>query len=89
MADDGRTFTIIQGDGLYPDDTIEQATFAPHAGQKYVVDYRQAHLYPNHSPVWKPWSDIPEELRNRVNGLMTLKMRVTAEDVKLFPQLKV
>lgn len=37
----------------------------------------------------KAWSTIPEDLRNKVDGILDLKMPFTAEDLALFPKLKV
>lgn len=83
------TYTIIQADGLYPDDTFEQALFAPAEGRQYTFEYLQTNLWPTGTPTAKPWSAIPEDLRNRVQGILTLKMSMTAADVALFPKLRV
>jgi len=53
------------------------------------VEYLQLNLWPAGQASPKPWSSIPEELRERVNGIMLLKLHMTEEDVKLFPKLKV
>ncbi|KAK5171826.1 uncharacterized protein LTR77_003462 [Saxophila tyrrhenica] len=87
--DDIPTYTIIQADGLYPDDNLERTLFAPRPGQKYKLNYVQTNLYTSMATEMKPWSDIPEDLRNQVDGIEVLKMPFTAEDVALFPQLKV
>lgn len=87
--DDIPTYTIIQADGLYPDDDLEKTLFAPHQGQNYNLKYLQTNLFPTGTPTMRPWSDIPEDLRNEVDGIEVLKMPFTAEDVKLFPRLKV
>ena len=90
MADkDVLTYTIIQADGLYPDDEVENKLFAPRPGQNYKLKYVQTNLFHTSSTTMKPWSEIPEELRNQVDGIEVLKMPFTAEDVKLFPRLKV
>lgn len=90
MTDDHiPTYTIIQADGLYPDDEYEKSLFAPQPGQNYKVDYQQVHLYPVGAREPKPWSAVPEELRNRVDGIEVLKMGFTAADAELFPKLKV
>jgi C-terminal binding protein len=81
--------TIIQADGLYPDDELENKLFAPRPGQTYNVNYVQTKLYPSMATEMRPWSDIPEDLRNQIDGIEVLKMPFTAEDVKLFPRLKV
>ncbi len=72
------TYTIIQADGLYPDDDVENKLFAPNAGQKYHVNYVQTGLYPSMATVMRPWSDIPEDLRNQVDGIEVLKMPFSA-----------
>ncbi len=46
-------------------------------------------LFPTGVPTPKPWSDIPQELRDQVDGILTLKMTFTEQDVALFPRLKV
>jgi C-terminal binding protein len=90
MADSNTpTYTIIQADGIYPDDELEKNLFAPRPGQNYKLNYIQTGLYPSMAKTMKPWSDIPEELRNQVDGIEVLKMPFTADDVKLFPRLKV
>lgn len=90
MADDIPTYTIIQADGLYPnDDSYENELFAPLPGENYKVNYQQVNLYPVGARAPKPWSAIPEELRKQVDGIEVLKMGFTAEDLALFPRLKV
>ncbi|KJY01861.1 3-phosphoglycerate dehydrogenase like protein [Zymoseptoria brevis] len=83
------TYTIIQADGLYRDDEVEQAIFAPSASQNYTFEYLQTHLWPDGASERKPWSDVPEDIRTRVNGIEVLKMGFTAQDLELFPNLKV
>lgn len=82
-------YTIIQADGLYPDEKFERQLFAPRESQAYTVEYLQTGLFPTGVPDSRPWSDIPKELRDRVDGILTLKMYFTAEDIALFPKLKV
>ncbi|KAF2164737.1 hypothetical protein M409DRAFT_67831 [Zasmidium cellare ATCC 36951] len=83
------TYTIIQADGLYPDDSIEQEIFAPRNGQNYKLDFLSTSLWPTGTPESKPWSDIPEDVRSRIDGIMVLKIGFTEQDVELFPNLKV
>ena len=52
------------------------------------VKYIQLDLFPTGTPDSKPWSTIPLELRKKVDGILTLKMYFKAEDLELFPQLK-
>lgn len=87
--DPSPTYTIIQADGLYPDDDLEKTLFAPRAGQNYKLKYLQTNLWPTGTATMRPWSDIPEDLRKEIDGIEVLKMPFTAEDVKLFPRLKV
>lgn len=82
-------YTIIQADGLYPDDNFEQKFFAQTESQEYTVEYHQADLFPTGTQNSRPWTDLPKELRDRVDGILTLKMRFTADDLELFPKLKV
>ena len=90
MPGDGTpTYTIIQADGLFSDDEVENEIFAPRSGQEYEIDYQQVNLWRTQAEDPKPWSSIPEELRKRVNGITNLKLYFTAEDVELFPNLKV
>jgi len=55
----------------------------------YQLDYQQTGLFPSGTPVSKPWSAIPQRVRDRVDGIMVLKMAFAAQDVALFPRLKV
>ena len=89
MAEEVRTYTIIQADGLYPDEDYEKELFAPRDGQNYKINYQQVHLYPLGARTPKPWSAIPQEIRDQVDGIEVLKMGFTAEDAELFPKLKV
>ncbi|CAL5870750.1 uncharacterized protein PFLUO_LOCUS4990 [Penicillium psychrofluorescens] len=83
------TYTIIQADGLYPDDTVEQEILRPNLPVPCTINYLQLDLFPTGAPIPKPWSAVPEDLRHKVDGILTLKMRFTAEDLALFPRLKV
>ena len=83
------TYTIIQADGLYPDSTLEDQIFTDSPTHKYRIKYLQTNLWPPGTPNMKPWSSISEDLRHQVNGILDLKLPFTAEDVKLFPNLKV
>ncbi|KIV89402.1 hypothetical protein PV10_08965 [Exophiala mesophila] len=89
MAPNKRTFTIIQADGLYPDDSIEQQIFTPTESQNYQVKYVQTDLWVPGTPTPKPWTAIDKVLRDEVDGIMVLKMGFTKQDLDLFPRLKV
>ncbi|OJJ38300.1 hypothetical protein ASPWEDRAFT_168214 [Aspergillus wentii DTO 134E9] len=78
------TYTIIQADGLYGDTTIENKIFHP-----YNVTYLETNLSPAGDPACKPWSSIDASLREKVDGITILKPSFTAEDLDLFPRLKV
>ena len=83
------TYTIIQADGLYPDDDFENELFAPRQNQNYKLQYLQTNLWPTQAVEPRPWSSIPEETRNQVNGIEVLKLPFTEQDAELFPRLKV
>lgn len=83
------TITIIQADGVYPDNDFEEKLFAPLPTQNYKLQYIQTNLYPTGATARKPWSTIPEEIRNQVDGIEVLKMPFTEQDLELFPRLKV
>lgn len=59
------------------------------AQHEHEVEYLELDLWPAGLAAPKPWSFIPEDLRARINGIMLLKLRITEEDVALFPNLKV
>lgn len=88
-ADSMPTYTIIQADGLYPDEVVEQEIFTKDPTHKYNLNYSQTYLWPPGTPTNKPWSAIPANLREKVDGIMVLKMAFTKEDAELFPNLKV
>lgn len=71
------------------DDTVEQEIFAPRADQSYKLEFVSTGLWPTGTPESKPWSAIPEDLRNRIHGIMVLKIGFKESDVDLFPNLKV
>ncbi|KAI9044080.1 C-terminal-binding protein 1 [Aspergillus affinis] len=81
---------IVQADGLYPDDAVEQQILKDaRIPQSRKIKYLQLDLFPTGTATPKPWTTIPEELRREVDGILTLKMYFTAEDLQLFPKLKV
>lgn len=71
------------------DDILETQTFTENPSYQYKVNYVQTQLFPPGTPLPKPWSAMPKELRDQVDGIMVLKMGFTAEDLELFPKLKV
>ncbi|KAJ6171957.1 hypothetical protein N7470_001024 [Penicillium chermesinum] len=84
-----KVFTVVQADGLYPDETVENAILRANLPESYEVNYKQLDLFPTGVPDAKPWSDIPADLREKIDGIMVLKLPFTAEDLALFPRLKV
>lgn len=68
---------------------IEQEIFNANPPRPYKLRYLQTGLFPTGAPTARPWSDVPRDLREQVDGIMVLKMGFTAEDVALFPRLKV
>ncbi|KIW79919.1 hypothetical protein Z517_06534 [Fonsecaea pedrosoi CBS 271.37] len=83
------TYTIIQADGIYPDDVVEQEIFTANPPHPYKLNYVSTPLFPVGAPTPKPWSTIPKDLRDQVDGILVLKMGFTAADLELFPKLKV
>jgi len=71
------------------DDVVEQQIFKPRGSQQYKLNYHQTSLWPTGIPKQKPWSDVDKALRDQVDGIMVLKMGFTADDLALFPKLKV
>ena len=59
------------------------------AQHEHEVEYMELDLWPAGLAAPKPWASIPEDLRARIDGIMLLKLRITEEDVALFPNLKV
>lgn len=84
-----RTYTILEADGQYPDNTLEDTIFAPQPGQNYKVRFLRTQLAPVGVDYLKPYDEIPKEIRDEVDGLMVLKLYLTEKDLDLFPKLKV
>lgn len=85
-----RRFTILEADGQYTGaNELEDLIFAPATSSDYTVRFVRGSLAPVGYDTLAPWTDIPEELRNEVDGLMILKLYVTRDDLALFPNLKV
>lgn len=76
-------------DAAMQDDTVEQRLFNENPSHDYTVEYVQDALWPTGTTNAKPWTAMDKALRDRVDGIMVLKMSFTAEDVALFPNLKV
>jgi len=83
------TYTILEADGQYPDNTLEEDIFAPREGQNYRLRFIRTALAPVGADWLKPYSEVPQDIREQCDGLMILKLYVTESDLALFPNLKV
>lgn len=79
----------MEADGIYQDDVLEQQIFNENASHAYKVNFHRGTLAPPGGEVMHPWTDIPQDIREQVDGIMMLKVYLTAEDMALFPKLKV
>ena len=79
---------ITKSDYDSKDDDFETKFFNENPTHDYNLEYIQTYLWPPGTPDAKTWSTIPKDLRDRVDGIMVLKMGFTAEDVGLFPKLR-
>lgn len=68
---------------------IEQEIFTQNPTHPYKVKYLQTGLFPTGTSKPKPWATIAKDVRDQVDGIMVLKMAFTAQDLALFPRLKV
>jgi C-terminal binding protein len=89
LTDELPTYTIVEADGQHPDSALEDRIFNSDPTHQYKVRFIRTALSPSNTATRKPWTDIPKELRGEINGLMILKLHLTAEDLELFPELKV
>lgn len=83
------TYTILEADGQHPDSAVEDIIFNESPTHSYKVRFLRTSLAPSGTADRKPWTEIPKEIRDEVDGLMILKLYLTAEDIELFPKLKV
>lgn len=70
------TLTVLEPEGLYPDTALEQGILGP--GVRILQGNAKASL-----------AELPDSLLAEVDGLMTLRMWVPAEQIARFPKLKV
>ena len=70
------SLTVLEPEGLYPDTRLEQEILGP--GVRILQGNAKASL-----------AELPDSLLAEVDGLMTLRMAVPAEQVARFPKLKV
>ncbi|TCZ64519.1 C-terminal binding protein [Roseicella aquatilis] len=68
--------TVLEPEGLYPDTGLEQEILGP--GVRLIQGNAKASL-----------AELPDEMLAEVDGLMTLRMAVPAEQIARFPKLKV
>ena len=85
----GYNTVVHETDELQQDDIVEQEILKPRDGEQFVLNYKQTFLSPPGMADQKPWSEMDRDLRDQVDGIMVLKMTFTAEDLALFPRLKV
>ncbi|KAK3117750.1 hypothetical protein LTR53_000560 [Teratosphaeriaceae sp. CCFEE 6253] len=83
------TYTILEADGQHPDHHLEDQIFNEDPTHAYKVHFVRSALAPSGTDVRRPWTDIPEKIRDEVNGLMILKLRIDDAVLQLFPKLKV
>ena len=67
--------TVLEPEGLYPDTTLEQRILGP--GVRLIQGNARASI-----------AELPDALLAEVDGLMTLRMWVPAEQIARFPKLK-
>jgi phosphoglycerate dehydrogenase-like enzyme len=68
--------TVLEPEGLYPDTAIEQAILGP--GVRIIQGHAKSSL-----------AELPDAMLAEVDGLMTLRMAVPAEQLARFPKVKV
>src|SRR5690242_9643629 len=68
--------TVLEPEGLYPDTGMEQEIFGPEV--RVLQGHARSSL-----------AELPDSLLAEVDGLMTLRMAVPAEQIARFPRLKV
>ncbi|TPG58151.1 C-terminal binding protein [Roseomonas nepalensis] len=68
------TVTVMQAEGLYPDDTVEREVFGP--------DVRIL------QPVCSALSELPDETCAEVEGLFVFRQWLNAADIARFPRLR-
>jgi C-terminal binding protein len=70
------TLTVLEPEGLYPETDLEQRIMGP--GVRILQGACKASL-----------AELPDELCQQAEGLMTLRMAVPADQIARFPKLKV
>ena len=82
------TYTILEADGQHENNDLEDHLFAQDPTHAYHVRFIRGSLSPGETAVRKPWTEIPKELRDEVDGIMMLKLYLREDDIALFPKLK-
>ena len=70
------TLTVLEPEGLYPDPSLEERILGP--GVRYLQGACRSSL-----------AELPDELCQQADALMTLRMAVPAEQLARFPKLRV
>ncbi|KAK0913478.1 hypothetical protein LTR02_002326 [Friedmanniomyces endolithicus] len=83
------TYTILEADGQYPEQLLEDQIFNDDPKHPYKVRFVRSKLAPSGTDVRRPWSEVPKDIRDEVDGLMILKLHLREKDLELFPKLKV
>jgi C-terminal binding protein len=74
---------VLEPEGLYQDTVIESEILSASLSQ-HSFEIHQAHLGEE-----RPYNNLPVDLRARVHGLFVFKHWFSAQDLELFPQLRV
>ena len=83
------TYTILEADGQHSENILEDRIFNETPTHPYRTRFTRETLAPTGTAYRRPWTDVPKSLRDEVDGLMILKLYLTAADIELFPNLKV
>ena len=83
------TYTILEADGQHAENILEDRIFNETPTHPYNLRFVRGTLAPTGTAYLKPWTDVPKSLRDKVDGLMILKLYLTEDDIELFPKLKV
>lgn len=87
MSSSSYAYTILEADGQYDDIDLEERLF--NDDPAHPVRFLRGALWPLGVDDCLPWTTIPKDIRDEVDGLMILKLFFTEKDLELFPKLKV
>lgn len=62
-------YTILEADGQHDENILEEHIFNRDPTHAYKVDFIRSNLSPSNSDVRQPWTCLPKELRDRIDGL--------------------